>query len=67
MPELTSGLMMLQNSGPVQIIISGTDTEAQPLIDAVHTLLLPQKTLIRAVDSNQESFLYKKLDILKAE
>ena len=47
LPALASGLMMFDKS-PLQIIISGPDDEAKPLIDAVNSLLLPQKILIRA-------------------
>ena len=36
------------DKSPLQIIISGPDDEAKPLIDAVNSLLLPQKILIRA-------------------
>ena len=36
------------DKSPLQIRISGPDDEAKPLIDAVNSLLLPQKILIRA-------------------
>ena len=52
---------------PLQIIIAGPEKEAKPLIDAVNTLLLPQKILIRAPDeqSQKTSLLYQKLNVLK--
>lgn len=63
MPAMTCGLMMLEKS-PLQIIISGPDNEkSQAMIDAVHSLLMPQKILIRS--SDKKSFLAQKLDILK--
>ena len=66
LPAMTCSSLMIQNS-PVQIIISGPEKEAQPLIEAVHSLLLPQKILIRASEEqkNKNSLLYQKLDILK--
>ena len=50
----------------MQIIISGPEAEAQPLIKAAHSILLPQKTLIRATEQKkkEKSILYQKLEIL---
>ena len=66
LPAMTAGLLMFHKS-PLQIIIAGPEKEAKPLIDAVNTLLLPQKILIRAPDeqSQKTSLLYQKLDVLK--
>ena len=66
LPEMATGLMML-NSSPPQIIITGdpkTSPETKSMIEAVHSFLLPQKVLILA-DGNKDSVIYKSNKVVR--
>ena len=61
---MTTALMMVTHSPP-QIIITGSraDAATRAMLEAAHSVLMPQKTVILA-DGDSQSILYKNNKVL---